>query len=66
MKKVILVTNTDKINLLVSAGFTPCGSREVGNKTAYQFVVTDTLFKLLNDKSQFSKRDYVYDTKLTF
>ena len=66
MKKVILVTNMEKVALLQNAGFSPCGSREVNNRTAYQFVETDELFKFLNDKSKFSKKDYVYDTKLTF
>ena len=66
MKKVILVTNADKVNLLEEAGFSACGSREIEGKTAYQFVLTDKLFKILNDKSKFSKKDYIYDMKLTF
>ena len=66
MKKVILVTNMAKVGLLEEAGFSPCGTREIAGKIFHQFVVTDKLFKLLNDKSQFSKKDYVYDMKLTF
>lgn len=66
MKKVILVTNMTKVELLEGAGFLSCGKRDIDGKTAYQFVVTDELFSLLNDKMMFSKKDYVYDTKLTF
>ena len=66
MSKVILITNLDKVALLEDMGFTPCGIRNIDNKVVYQFVVTDKLYKVLNDKSKFSKKDYVYDIKLTF
>ena len=66
MKKVILISNMSKVELLKDAGFSPCGTRDIDGKTVYQFVITDEVFKIINDKSQFSKRDYVYDTKLTF
>jgi len=66
LKKVVLVTNMAKVKLLEEAGFSPCGTREIDGTTVYQLVVTDKLFKLLNDNSQFSKKDYVYDMKLTF
>ena len=66
MKKVVLVTNMAKVKLLEEAGFSPCGTREMEGNTVYQFVVTDSLFMMINDKSMFSKKDYVYDMNLTF
>ena len=66
MNKVILIMNPAKAELLENMGFTPCGKRQLEGKDIFQFVVTDKLFKVLNDKTNFNKRDYVYDTKLTF
>ena len=66
MKKVILVTNMAKVKLLEEAGFSPCGTREIEGNTVHQFIVTDKLFKVLNDNSRFNKKDYIYDMKLTF
>jgi hypothetical protein len=66
MNKIILIINPAKAALLAEMGFTPCGKRQVDKKDVFQFVMTDELYKALNDKTQFSKKDYVYDTKLTF
>ena len=66
MKRIVLVINQDKVDLLDELGFSPCGKRTVNGKDAYQYVVTDRLYKILNDKSKFTKKDYFEDTKLTF
>ena len=66
MKKVILVTSMAKVELLEEAGFVHCGRRDIEGKAAYQYLVTDKLHEMLNDRSKFSKKDYVYDMKLTF
>jgi hypothetical protein len=66
MNRVILLLNPAKAALLEAMGFTPCGKRQVYKRDVFQFVLTDKLFKVLNDKTQFSKNDYVHDTKLTF
>lgn len=66
MKNIILVANVTKAEFLIALGFTPCGKREVDGQTIYQFVESDELLKIINDESQFCKRDFVYDKRLTF
>jgi hypothetical protein len=66
VNKVVLITKLDKVELLEELGFCACGSRDLYGQTAYQFVVTDKLYRVLNDKAKFNKKDYVYDTRLVF
>ena len=66
MNKIILITNPVKVALLADLGFTPCGARQIENKGVSQFIVTDELLKVINDEALFNKKDYVYDTRLTF
>ena len=66
MKKIVCVVNIDKVELLDELGFKSCGKRDIGDKVAFQYVLTEKLYKVLNDKSLFSKRDYFEDVKLTF
>ena len=63
---IILITNTDKVELLKKAGFSPCGAREIDGNIFYQYLVNDEISKVLNDNSKFSKEDYVHEMKLTF
>ena len=66
MNKVILVMNAEKASLLEEMGFTSCGTRLIDKKAIHQFVATDKLLNILNDKSKFSRKDYTCDMKLTF
>ena len=63
---MILVMNPEKVAVLMEMGFTPCGTRQIDKKDVCQFVATDELLNILNDKSKFSVKDYVRDMKLTF
>jgi hypothetical protein len=66
-KKVILITNPDKVALLNEMGIFSCGTRDFGDgNVAYQFVMSDRLHKALKDKNLFSRKDYGEDIKLTF
>ena len=66
MNNIILIPDPAKAVMLKDMGFTPCGTRQVENKDVFQFVATDELLQLLKDTGKFSKKDYVYDSKLTF
>ena len=66
LKKIVLVSSTAKVKLLVDAGFSPLGTRVIDGNTLYQFIVTDELFSVLSDKSKFCENDYVFDSKMTF
>ena len=67
MKKVILVFNNEKVELLKNLGFASCGVRDIGGgKTVFQFIMTDKLHGTLKDKSLFSRKDYCEDSRLTF
>ena len=64
--KIILILNPAKANLLKDMGFTSIGKRQAGNSDVFQFIATEQLLAVLNDNTQFSKKDYAFDTKLTF
>ena len=64
--KIILVLNPAKAVLLEDLGFTPIGKRRVGDTDVFQFIATEQLLAVINNNTQFSKKDYAYDTKLTF
>ncbi len=67
MKKIILVMNPAKLDLLDELGFSHCGERHMdGGKVAYQYVLTDKLHRVLKDRRNFSKADYWEDSRLTF
>ena len=66
MKKIILVLNPAKVDLLTELGFSSCGKRHIGDgKVGYQYILTDGLHKALK-ANKFSKRDYILDSKMTF
>lgn len=67
MRQIILILNPAKAETLEGLGFSSCGTRDVGDgKVVFQFMLTDELHRALKDKSLFSKKDYCFDTRLTF
>ena len=66
MKKMILVTNQKYADQLVDEGHNYMIQHLDNNTVGYVFVETESLRKILNDKSRFSKRDWCYMNRLCF
>lgn len=66
MKSAILLITKGKVKFLEDAGFHSCGTREINGETFFQFIVEEKMFEVLYDKEKFSKKDYFFDTRMTF
>jgi hypothetical protein len=66
LKNAILLIAKDKVKYLEEAGFRPHGTREINGETLFQFITNDKILAMLNDKTKFSKNDYVLDARMTF
>lgn len=69
MKKFVNVLDERKAEYLENLGF-KCRSEIVSingkDKEIYIFIEDDKLFKILNDKKMFSKKDYYYSNIMKF
>jgi hypothetical protein len=66
-RKIILVLNPDKVELLSELGFAHNGTRDIGGgNVAYQYIVSDELYKVLKRHNFSRNTDYCEDVKLTF
>jgi len=66
MKNAILLITKAKAKHLEEAGFHSCGTRLVDGEPFSQFIVEEKIFAILYDSTRFGKKDYFFDTRMTF
>ena len=65
-RKFVCLTNKDKAEELADEGFNYMLETLDSNQVIYKFILTDELYRVLNDKKRFNKREWYYDSKMRF
>ena len=65
-KKLVLVSSKKMADELVEEGFNYMIQHLDNNTEAYAFIETDALYKILNSKGRFSRKNWTYAPTLNF